>query len=157
MVVLRVPKNEDDVEDQDIGCSWEELAAKQQRGDFGDLSKETVEEGDTLAMLDRNCITEDFTRRVFVHIATAEHVLLFDENGDAIDEPGSFVCGGWQLLRGDHSFLDEWTDDQYYQLGVPPLDMAPQLLKRTLNPLIPPPPPPPPPPLPRPLWKRKRV
>ena len=122
---------------------------KQHRGDFGEITKENLEAGDTLAMLDRNCIREEFVRRVFVLAATEEIVIVFDEHGQPIDEPGNFVEGGWQQLHGDHSFMEEWTgsDDGYYQLGVPeapapaPADLPPPLL----NPLPPLPPPSPPP------------
>ena len=135
MVVLRVPENGYDLDDQDVGCSWEELVVKQHRGDFGEITKEDLEVGDTLAMLDRNCITEEFVRRVFVLAATEEDVIVFDEHGQPIDEPGDFVEGGWQLLHGDHSFMEEWTgtEDGYYQLGVPeapahaPAPAAPEL------------------------------
>ena len=124
MVMLRVPENVYDLEDQDIGCSWEELAAKQHRGDLGEVTKENLEEGDTYALLDRNCITEQYTNRVFVHVATDEYVLVFDENGMPIDDPSNFVVNGWQKLHGDHSFLEEWTDDGdgYYQLPAAPAD-----------------------------------
>ena len=117
-----MPENDDDIDNEDLGCSWEELVVKQHRGDLGEVSKENLEAGDTLAMLDRNCITEEFTRRVFVLIANDENVLVFDEHGEPIDEPGNFVEGGWQKLHGDHSFTEEWTgdkDDGYYNLGVP--------------------------------------
>ena len=121
MVVLRVPENGYDLDDQDVGCSWEELVVKQHRGDFGEITKEDLEVGDTLAMLDRNCITEEFVRRVFVLAATEEDVIVFDEHGQPIDEPGDFVEGGWQQLHGDQSFMEEWTgtEDGYYRLGVP--------------------------------------
>ena len=77
--MLRVPENGYDLDDQDVGCSWEELVVKQHRGDFGEITKEDLEVGDTLAMLDRNCITEEFVRRVFVLAATEEDVIVFDE------------------------------------------------------------------------------
>ena len=68
MVVLRVPQNDNGIDDEDVGCSWEELVLKQQRGDFGEIEKKSLQEGDTYAMLDRNCITKEFTRRVFVSV-----------------------------------------------------------------------------------------
>ena len=49
---LRVPQSDNDIEDEDVGCSWEELVLKQQRGDFGEIEKESLQEGDTYAMLD---------------------------------------------------------------------------------------------------------
>ena len=123
MVVLRVPVNDVDLNDEDLGCSWEEQMMKQ-GDDPVEARKENLEEGDILAMLDRNCITEQFERRVFVLVATEEYVLVFDEKGEPIDEPGSFVEGGWQRLHGDHSFMEEWIgdddDDGYYKLGVQP-------------------------------------
>eukprot|EP00966_Prymnesium_polylepis_P022800 524594-Prymnesium_polylepis.1 len=75
-------------------------------------------------MLDRNCITEEFGRRVFVHLEDEEYAFIFDEDGNPIDEPSNFVTKGQQKLEGDHSFLEEWsTDDSgYYILGV----LAPQ-------------------------------
>ena len=124
MVVLRVPQNDVDIDDEDIGCSWEEMVFKQHRGDFGEITKETLEEGDTIAMLDRNCIAEKFTTRVFVKVATEDYVMVFDENGAVIDDPSNFVKGGWQKLRGDHGFFEEWTenDDGYYQLPPAPTE-----------------------------------
>ena len=128
MVVLRVPENSLDLQDEDIGQTWEELAARQQRGDVGKITKETLEDGDTLAMEDRNCFAGEFNRRVFVHVASEEYVLVFDEDGAVIDEPSEFVEGGWQLLRGGHGFLDDWSSDEdegYYRLGVLPADAMP--------------------------------
>ena len=93
MVVLR-PPNGWLIEDVDLGCSWEELVVKQQRGDFGEITKETVEQGDTIAMLDRNCITEKFGRRVFVHLEDEVYAFIFDEDGNPIDEPSNFVTKG---------------------------------------------------------------
>ena len=123
MVVLRVPVNDVDLNDEDLGCSWEEQMMKQ-GDDSVEARKENLEEGDILAMLDRNFITEQFERRVFVLVATEEYVLVFDEKGEPIDEPGSFVEGGWQRLHGDHSFMEEWIGDDddggYYKLGVQP-------------------------------------
>ena len=124
-MVLRVPENSDDLDDGDLGCSWEKLVAKQHRGDFGEITKQNLQEGDTLAMLDRDCITKEFTRRVFVLVASEDYVLIFDESGAVIDDPGNFVEGGWQKLHGDHSFLEEWTDDGedgYYRLVPPPAE-----------------------------------
>ena len=122
-----LPENNDDLDDEDLGCSWEELVVKQHRGDFGEITKETLEEGDMIAMLDRNCITEEYTRRVFVHVANDEYVLIFDENGVPIDDPSNLVDKGWLKLRGDHSFVDEWSgdDDGYYRIGMPPADHDP--------------------------------
>ena len=93
---------------------------KQQRGDFGEITKETVEQGDTIAMLDRNCITEKFGRRVFVHLEDEVYAFIFDEDGNPIDEPSNFVTKGQQKLEGDHGFLEEWsTDDSgYYMVGM---------------------------------------
>jgi hypothetical protein len=113
-----------DADAQDIDCSWGELALKQQRGDFGVITKAAAEEGDTLAMLDRNCITEEFTRRVFV-VLDDGYAFVFDEMGSPIDEPSNFVVNGRQQLLdedGGHGFFDEWTGDDsgYYILGVPP-------------------------------------
>ena len=65
-----------------MGCSWEDQVVIQQREGFLEKRKEDLEEGDTLAMLDRNCITEEFTRRVFQLVATEEYMLVFDENGE---------------------------------------------------------------------------
>ena len=113
-----------DADAQDIDCSWGELALKQQRGDFGVITKAAAEEGDTLAMLDRNCITEELTRRVFV-VLDDGCAFVFDEMGSPIDEPSNFVVNGRQQLLdedGGHGFFDEWTGDNsgYYILGVPP-------------------------------------
>ena len=121
MVVLVMPEG-CGFENEDVGCSWDALAYRQRAGFLGDLTKAAVEEGDTLAMQDRNCITEEFERKVFVHVVDDESAFIFDEYGEAIDEPSEFVSAGRQSLRGDHSFFEEWTDDGngYYQLGVPP-------------------------------------
>ena len=106
MVVLVMPEG-CGFENEDVGCSWDALAYRQRAGFLGDLTKAGVEEGDTLAMQDRNCITEEFERKVFVHVVDDESAFIFDEYGEAIDEPSEFVSAGRQSLRGDHSFFEE--------------------------------------------------
>ena len=103
--------------------SWEYLAEQQLKEQFlaGDLNE--LNEGDVLAMQDRNCITQEWPRRVFVLIGL-EHAYIYDESGKLIDEPSNFVCKGQQPLRADgHGFIDEWTGEQYYR--IPPLAAVP--------------------------------
>ena len=80
--------------------SWETVARDQalfgeeperSSGDFWE-----AEEGQILAMLDRNSFAEMFKRRVFV-VRGQECVHVFDDGGSRINEPDSFVCDGLQV------------------------------------------------------------
>ena len=91
---------------------WDALALDQ-----GVLKHGEMEVGDCYAMLDRNCIADDWSvasRRVFVVRVTASSVGIYNQNGELIDEPDYFVSEGQQPFLstdGDHSFLEEWTED----------------------------------------------
>ena len=58
--------------------AWEEL--NEHNKEEG-ASPEKVEEGDTYALLDRNCFTEAFHRKVFV-LVVDEFSYIFDEFGE---------------------------------------------------------------------------
>ena len=139
MVVLRAQgvEAEFEVEDFDVGETWLSYAHKQL--EMGTLSFDTLEEGDVLAMWDRNAWDEDWPgREVFVWLAHAGHILLFDAFGELIDEPEAAVPGGVQQLRGDLGFQQEWTSgsDGYYIIPTTALGLPPALG-------LPAPPPPP--------------
>ena len=111
--------------------SWEYIAERQLENKYlaGDLNE--LVEGDMLAMQDRNCITEQWPRRVFVLISL-ECAYTFDENGALIDEPGNFVVKGRQPLNADgHGFIEEWNDEQYYR--IPPLAAVPSAAKKAAD------------------------
>ena len=61
------------------------------------VSPEKVEEGDTYALLDRNCFTEAFIRKVFV-LVVDDWSYIFDEFGKIIDDAAmdaaNFTPGG---------------------------------------------------------------
>ena len=101
--------------------SWEELARAQLNlpPDF------EPEEGDVLALEDRDCfITEWPSRRVFVLVGF-DCIYLFDENGTVIDDPENFVPNGRQDHLGDHGFINEFrSGDNYYRLP-PATSLAP--------------------------------
>jgi len=69
-----------------------------------------------LAFLDRTELTVPLERRIYVVVLENE-VLLFDEIGEVIDEPGAFTPGGRQSFEGENNFLQEWTDDTWYKLA----------------------------------------
>ena len=102
MVVLVMPEG-CGFENEDVGCSWDALAYRQRAGFLGDLTKAAVEEGDTLAMQDRNCITEEFERKVFVHVVDDESAFIFHTVGSP-------------LANGP--VLSQWPPDAI--LSVPP-------------------------------------
>lgn len=128
MVLLALPA--DCVLDEyDTDCSWAEQAQRQSDGKYGDITFGTMEEGDCLAMQDRNSFAEDFNRCIWVLFEDDSNVLIFDEHGSVIDEPDQFVCKGRQPLRsGNHSFMDEWKEGYY---RVPPPVEAPSEIGRT--------------------------
>lgn len=106
----------------DTEATWEELARKQSDGTFASLTTaENVEEGDCLAMLDRNTFAQDFKRRIFV-VLDSDAAYIFDEVGGVIDEPDEGVPGGIQPLRVAEGtgFLDEWKEG-YYMMGTIPI------------------------------------
>ena len=110
-------------DDYDVGQNWVQMAEEQcNRGSIG---FNTLEEGDVLAMWDRNLFTSDWPgRRVFVLLYSEQSVFVFDEHGVAIDEPESFVVGGRQALRGDNSFEQEWGDGSDYYYCVPSVELG---------------------------------
>ena len=110
-------------DDYDVGQNWVQMAEEQcNRGSIG---FNTLEEGDVLAMWDRNLFTSDWPgRRVFVLLYSEQWVYVFDEHGVAIDEPDSFVVGGRQALRGDNSFEQEWGDGSDYYYCVPSVELG---------------------------------
>ena len=116
MPTLSKPENYEGDCDAESDYAWDELASAQ-------LSRESwgvLDEGDVLALLDRNCITEEWSRRCFVLIDT-DHAYIFDEQGIPIHDPGNFVTMGCQPLHGAQGFYDEFDggkgDD--YKAGIP--------------------------------------
>jgi hypothetical protein len=72
------------------------------------------DEGDIFAFEDRNVFTEDWPgRHIFVVLGSGE-VLLFDDEGNPINEPEHGVTNGRQPLDGDSGFVEEWRHS-YYQ------------------------------------------
>ena len=70
--------------------AWETLN-KQNRD--SDASPASTEVGDTLALYDRNVLTEDFNRKVFV-LVFDDYSYIFDEHGAPIDDASNFTPGG---------------------------------------------------------------
>ena len=111
--------------------SWEETARRQLEHP---PNLEALEEGDALALLDRNDFTEEWSeerRKVFALIDT-DDAYIFDEHGELIDEPANFLPGGRQPLRGDDcgGFLFELgagdgKGDAYYKLPTAELLKTP--------------------------------
>ena len=95
MVLLRVAgiAEQGDLEDEDTRCTWLEAAHTQLAQGVSDLS--TVEEGDILALWDRDNVVSEEWRRVFV-LMCADRILLFDEEGHRIDDPDNFTPDGVQ-------------------------------------------------------------
>ena len=84
------------MEDYDLDCDWEQLAAKQEK-----LDLESLEEGDVWALEDRNNFAHDWPgRRVFVLVddVDQDRVIVFDELGALINEPTDGVCQGVQQV-----------------------------------------------------------
>ena len=97
---------------------WADLAREQLS--YVSTAWSNMEEGDVLALEDRNAFTEEWPgRRVFVVLDT-EDALVFTESGEPIHEPSNFVENGRQPLHGDHGFLAEFNrgDGDYYR--IPP-------------------------------------
>ena len=90
MPVLSKPESYDGDWEEDTDYSWDDLARKQLSRD---TSWETVEDGDVLALFDRDCIKEDWSRRCFALIA-GENAYIFNEQGAPIDDPSNFVTKG---------------------------------------------------------------
>ena len=125
MVVLRMEGVVCDgvVEDNDVGCTWLEMAHKQLAD--APITMDRLEEGDVVAMWDRNTWDEPWPgRQVFVFLPNTEHILLYDADGHRIDEPDSFVVAGLQLLRGDNSFVEEWGDEDTLFYCVPTVELG---------------------------------
>ena len=96
--------------DYDLGYSWLETAHQQL--EEAPISMDRLEEGDTLAMWDRNSWEQPWPgREVLVHMAAEQHIVLFDASGSRIDEPESFTPNGLQPVRGDNGFASEWNAD----------------------------------------------
>ena len=98
---------------------WHLLAAQQ-----GAVTAADMEEGDTFALHDRNCIAQEWSatsRKVFVTRHDVKYVMVHDTEGRLIDDPSNFTPGGVQpfFSTGDgNSFTEEWdaTDPEgsYY-------------------------------------------
>ena len=98
---------------------WEFTAEMQT---FSRVDFSNIEPGDTYALLDRMTLDQPFLRRVFALIVDKTAV-IYDEDGDILDEPGNGTPGGLQmLLRGEEgneqSFEAECDADgmQYYSV-----------------------------------------
>ena len=100
---------------------WTTLLRRNMQGSGEDLVPpvfQQLEEGDCLAMEDRNNWDHEWPgRRVFVLLGL-ENVLVFDEQGCPVDEPDFYVPGGVQPLRGDNSFETDWQEG-YYRIPLP--------------------------------------
>ena len=123
MVVLAMGSHV--AEDYDLGYSWLETAHQQLQEH--PITLDGLEEGDTLAMWDRNNWDQPWPgREVLVHMAADQHILLFDAAGVRIDEPESFVPNGLQPIRGDNGFASEWDgQDAYYCIPTVALGLTP--------------------------------
>ena len=99
-------------------AAWETVNAENDRAD---AKPETVEEGDVLALYDRNVLTEAFNRKVFVFVFD-EWSYIFDEHGAPIDDASNFTPGGRMPTNDkatDGSFVPEWREG-YYALEAEP-------------------------------------
>jgi hypothetical protein len=117
--------------DFDLGYSWLETAHNQIGGP--PLTLGSVEEGDVLAMWDREQWSDAWPgREVFVYMTGHDHIVLFDANGCRLDEPSSGVPNGLQKVGGDMGFAQEWEGEAGYytvptlELGLQPLPPTPQ-------------------------------
>ena len=79
-----------DVDDMLSVHNWEILNKENREND---ANPATVEESDVLALYDRNSLTEDFMRKVFV-LVFDEWSYIFDEFGAPIDDAANFTPGG---------------------------------------------------------------
>ena len=98
--------------------AWETL--NKQNCD-SDASPASTEVGDTLALYDRNVLTEDFNRKVFV-LVFDDYSYIFDEHGAPIDDASNFTPGGRMPTNDtatDGSFVTEWREG-YYTLELEP-------------------------------------
>ena len=122
MPLLQIPANNSEFKELagdgglDTDYSWEQLARRQieQVHAYGQIIPSNMSSGDCIAMEDRQNFADDFNRHVFVLIGD-DTAMIFDENGDRIDDDG--VSDGLQPLRGDNGFLSEWSEG-YYRAGV---------------------------------------
>ena len=109
-------------------AAWEMVNAENDRAD---AKPETVEEGDVLALYDRNVLTEAFNRKVFVFVFD-EWSYIFDEHGAPIDDAANFTPGGRMPTNDkatDGSFVPEWREG-YYALEAEP-EAAPEAAAAT--------------------------
>ena len=103
---------------------WVLLVERQLAQPLDQFKWEKLEDGDCLALLDRNSFALDFDRRVFVVLGCSaeESVLVFTEDGRRLHEPDDFVVDGVQSRsEGEHSFKAEYGDGvggQYYRLPL---------------------------------------
>jgi hypothetical protein len=72
------------------------------------------DEGDIFAFEDRNVFTEDWPGRHIFVVLGSDEVLLFDTEGNPINEPEHGVPDGRQPLNGEGGFVEEWRHG-YYQ------------------------------------------
>ena len=117
MVVLRMAGATGDLDDYEVESSWLELA-RSQADRTEPITLSSLEEGDCLAMWDRNNFTEEWPGREVFVLMDSDSVLVFDAGGQIVDEPESFVPAGRQPMRGDNSFTQEWASCNDYTTTV---------------------------------------
>ena len=120
MVLLRTAGLGVEMEDGFEVEAWPELLKVQMTGSATAPTAPTfaeLEEGDCLAMEDRNVYAAEWPgRRIFV-LFSETTVLVFSEDGNPIDEPDDGVSGGVQNIQGDIGFKCDW-EQEYYR--IPP-------------------------------------
>jgi hypothetical protein len=134
-VTLQFPEGVLDENPEEM--SWLQCARKQTTEDIDLAVLEALEDGDCLALFDRNCFTEEWSansRKIFACIHK-DHAYIFDEQGQPIDDAANFTPQGAHLLvangdGGSEGFLKELGDGSgaegtYYML--PTLDLLPTL------------------------------
>ena len=110
MVQLQLPEGSTEKE-YDVGCSWMELAVKQQQSDFGEINIDDAADGDCFAMDIRKSLDEDFSRRVFVLLDDdMGKALIFDEDGRA---PAAEPDAQLPLRDAEDNFIDAWAGGYY--------------------------------------------
>ena len=111
MVQLRVIQEAADDLDFDVEGTWDDVWQAQYAPE-SDL--EDLEEGNLVAMEDRNDLAKDWPgRKVFVGIGYGDDVWIFDEHGVFIDEPDEGVDKGLQSFSGERGFKSDWKEGYY--------------------------------------------
>ena len=121
MPMLSKPEDYDGDWDDETDYSWDNLARQQLAlEDFGT----TLEDGDVYALLHRNGLLQDWSRRCFALI-DGENAYIFNELGVPVDDPSNFVTKGCQPLYGDHGFIEEFDggNGEYYRKPQPAQDL----------------------------------